>query len=79
MGKTGYNELASATIQDNREIVISEYMDGSFTLAQRINVDEGGRVTKVYMKNSMHIPDLKALENLRDAIENAIAEILINQ
>jgi len=75
MAKSGYNELACASIQDNREIVISEFIDGGYTLAQRINVIEGERKTSVYMKNSIHIPSKDALVNLRDALNTAIENI----
>ena len=72
MAKSVYKELAFAPIEGNREIVISEFSDGGFTLAQRINVQEGERQTSVYMKNSIHVPTMEALVNLRDAINTAI-------
>lgn len=76
MAKSGYKELAFASIQDNRDIVISEFMDGGYTLAQRINVDEGDRKTSMYMKNSIHIPTKEALVNLRDALNTAIENLV---
>lgn len=75
MAKSGYNELSYASVQENKEIVISEFMDGGFTLAQRINVDDGDRKTSVYMKNSIHVPTIEGLINLRDAIDTAINKI----
>lgn len=74
-GKTEYNELSSASIQETRDIVISEYSNGGFTLAQRINVNEGNKKTGVYMKNSIHIDNVEGLLNLRDALNVAIEKV----
>lgn len=78
MGKTEYNELSSASIQDTRDIVISEYSKGGFTLAQKLIVEEGNKKTGVYMKNSIHIDDVEGLMNLRDALNVAINKVSKN-
>ena len=72
-----YNELASAPIQDKRDIVISEFSSGGYTLAQRLNVEEGGKKTSVYIKNSIHIDTVDGLINLRDALNMALDKINI--
>lgn len=77
-GKTEYTELSSASIQETRDIVISEYSRGGFTLAQRLNVEEGNKKTGVYMKNSIHINDIEGLLNLRDALNVAIEKVAKN-
>lgn len=74
-----YTELSSANIQDKRDLVISEYSRGGFTLAQRLIVEEGNKKTGMYMKNSIHVDNVDNLINLRDALNIAIEKIEKNQ
>ncbi len=79
MAKMEYTELSSANIQDKRDLVISEYSRGGFTLAQRLIVEEGNKKTGMYMKNSIHVDNVDNLINLRDALNIAIEKIEKNQ
>ena len=45
MSKDDFCEIASAKIQDKRELVISKRGKGGYTLAQRILVEEGNKTT----------------------------------
>jgi len=74
-----YKELASACIQDKRDIVISEYSSGGYTLAQRLNVEEGNKKTSIYIKNSIHIDSVDGLLNLRDALNVALEKINVDK
>lgn len=74
-------ELAKAKIQDKRNIVISKVndedtsMELGFTVAQQIEVQEGNKITSLYMKNAVHIDNIEGLYNLRDALNVAISKI----
>jgi hypothetical protein len=75
-----YNELSVAKINDNKNIVISECTKNEnepngYTLAQQVEVTDGGKRIKVFMKGAIHIKDVDCLYNLRDAIIQAIDEI----
>lgn len=74
MGNGDFKEIASAKIQDKRELVISERYKGGFTLAQRIVVEEGKKTTTMYLKNAIHIDTIDGVQNLRDALNLVLAQ-----
>lgn len=69
-----YVELAKAKIQDRRNVTISECSKGGFTIAQQLEVAEGGRTTSVFLKGAFHVATVSGLVNLRDALNVAIEE-----
>lgn len=76
MKRIEYIELASAKIQDQRDLVISKCnkngRESGFTMSQRIEVVEGKHTTKVFLKNAIHVDSIEELYNLRDALNAAI-------
>ena len=80
--KMKYLELSNAQIADKRRLVISECVKENkeskekiqcgFTLAQQVEVEEGKRMTRVFLKNGIHVSSVDELYNLRDAINDAI-------
>lgn len=80
--KMKYLELSNAQIADKRRLVISECVKENqdtkeniqcgFTLAQQVEVEEGKRTTRVFLKNGIHVTSIDELYNLRDAINDAI-------
>ena len=80
--KMKYLELSNAQIADKRRLVISECVKENqdtkesiqcgFTLAQQVEVEEGKRMTRVFLKNGIHVASVDELYNLRDAINDAI-------
>lgn len=70
-----YNELVNAKIGGKRNIVVSTCSVGGYTVAQQLEVDEGGKTTKVFLKGAFHIDDISGLYNMRDALNCAIAKI----
>lgn len=70
--KLKYIELSKAKIQDTRNIVISAASQGGYTMSQQLEVQEGNKLTTVFLKGSMIIDDLQGLYNLRDACNVAI-------
>jgi len=74
MSKGDFREIASAKIQDKRELVLSERSKGGYTLGQRVLVEEGKKITSVYLKNAIHIDTIDGIENLRDALNVALSE-----
>ena len=80
--KMKYLELSNAQIADKRRLVISECVKENqeskekiqcgFTLAQQVEVEEGKRITRVCLKNGIHVASVDELYNLRDAINDAI-------
>lgn len=80
--KMKYLELSNAHIAAKRRLVISECVKENqdtkeniqcgFTLAQQVEVEEGKRMTRVFLKNGIHVASIDELYNLRDAINDAI-------
>lgn len=67
-----YKELAKVKISESRNLVISGYVNGGFTIAQQLEADENGKKTYVFMKDAFHLDDVHTLYELRDAINLAI-------
>lgn len=73
MAEIKYTELAKAKIQKSRNLVISATSKGGFTIAQQLEVNEGNRVTTVFLgKSGMIVDDLEGLYSVRDALNVAI-------
>ena len=70
-----YEELSTASISDKRNIVISEYSKGGYTLGQQVVVEEGSKKINMFVKNSIQIENIEGLYNLRDALNVAIWKI----
>ena len=74
--KMQYKELSNAQIEPKRRLVISDCSkDGQhqgFTIAQQIEVEEGKKTTRVFLKGGIHIENVDGLYNLRDAVNDAI-------
>ena len=70
--KIEYHELSRAKVTDSRNIVISNYSKGGFTIAQQLEAKENDKITSVFMKGAFHIEDIHGLYNLRDAVNLAI-------
>ena len=81
VNKMKYLELSNAQIADKRRLVISECIKENqeskekiqcgFTLAQQVEVEEGKRMTRVFLKNGIHVSSIDELYNLRDALNDA--------
>lgn len=67
-----YMELSSAKVNDNKSIVISENEKGQFILAQRIDVKDGKKDYKMFLRNPVYINNFDGLCNLRDALILAV-------
>ncbi len=67
-----FREIASAKIQDTRELVISKRNKGGYTVAQRILVSEGKKTTTMYLKGAIHIDNIDGIQDLRDALNLVI-------
>lgn len=69
-----YVELAKAKVQAQRNIVISRNeTNGGYTMAQQLTVlEDNKKPTNIFIKGAIHIKDLEALYNLRDALNEAI-------
>lgn len=72
MARSSFTELANATLSSKRQAVISRLDDGSYTIGQRMEVADNGKVINVFLKGALHAEDLNALQNLRDAINVAL-------
>lgn len=78
--KNTYTELAKASIQDNRNVVISSFeSEGEkkgFTIAQQIEVEENGKKLNIFLKDGIHVQSIEGLYELRDALNLAIVKYL---
>lgn len=79
MSEMQYTKLSSAQIEENKNLVISEYSKGGFTLAQQITTKDNGKKLNVYLKGAIRIKDISGLYNLRDALNVAIGKIEQNE
>ena len=79
MSEMQYTKLSSAQIEENKNLVISEYQKGGYTLAQQITTKDNGKKLNVYLKGAIRIKDISGLYNLRDALNVAIGKIEQNE
>ena len=75
-GKVKYKKLSKARVSKSRNIVVSMCSTGGFKLAQQLIVDDEGSETTVFLKGAYFVKDLDALIDLRDAIDDAIGEVI---
>lgn len=76
MSDMAYTKLATANIQDQKNLVISACSKGGYTLAQQINVTDGdGKKINVYLKGAVHVNDADGLRSIRDALNIALDKI----
>ena len=67
-----YVELARARVQENKDLVISSFSKGGYTIVQQVEFDEDGYKMRVPLKGAFHIKESEGLYNLRDALNVAI-------
>lgn len=70
-----YKELSKVKVTDARNVIISEYSKGGFTLAQQLEVEEAGKKVSVFMNGAIHIDNVEGLYKIRDAVNVAIKKI----
>lgn len=71
--KPTYKELANTQISDTRKAVLSVHSQGGYTLAQKVEVEEGtGRRVSIFMKGALHLATIDELYALRDMLNMAI-------
>lgn len=71
--KNKFTELANCTIGSKRAVVISKLDDGSYTVGQKVELNESGQSTSIFLKGAFHVTGVEGLQNLRDALTLAIA------
>lgn len=72
MGKSNFVELANATLSEKRQAIISRLDDGSYTIGQKLEVKDNGKVMQIFLKGALHADNLLSLQNLRDALNVAL-------
>ena len=60
-----FDQLGVARITKNRNIVVSKCDNGGFTIAQQLETDEGGHMTRVFLKGATFVD---STENLRNVV-----------
>jgi dihydrofolate reductase len=76
MSRPTFSQLATARLNDQKCVVISRNIDNnSITISQQVEVTEGQRRIKVFLKNGIQIDSIEGLYNLRDAINTSIDEL----
>lgn len=76
---TEYIELARAQVSKRRTAVISQCSKGGYTVAQQLEAEEDGKTTCVFLKGAIHVDDLDGLYNLRDALNEAIVAMGVQE
>jgi hypothetical protein len=70
-----YTELANGRIGPTRVAIISQCEDKTFTVGQQLEVDDNGKLMKVFLKGALHISSPEGLQNLRDALNKALSDL----
>jgi hypothetical protein len=70
-----YTELANGRIGPKRVAVVSQCKDGTFTIGQQLEVDDDGKVMKVFLKGALHVSSREGLQNLRDALNKTLQDL----
>lgn len=71
-----YTKLSSASVQENKSLVLSACSKGGYTLAQQVSIPDGkGKKMNMYLKGAIHIEDLDGIISLRNALNIAIEKI----
>lgn len=73
--KKRYEQVGVTKITKNRNLVISQCSNGGFTLAQQLYVDEGGKMTKVFLKGAAFIDSLDNLRGVEKMIRDVVKSI----
>lgn len=60
--------MGSTKITKNRNMVVSRCDTGGFTIAQQLEVDEGGKKTKVFMKGAIFVDSLENFSHVVDML-----------
>ena len=68
-----FNELSRCKIENERNLVISEF-DGKVSIAQQLDVENAGRRMEIFLKNSIST-DLDGLKRIKQAIDKAIEKL----
>lgn len=68
VNKSSFKQIANAQISDKRQAIISKLDDGSFTIGQRLEINEGNKVMNIFLKGALHVNDIDCIRNLRDAL-----------
>lgn len=67
-----YNELSKVNVTNKRTVVISKCSKGGYTIAQKVEIEEGKRKANVFMKGAVIVESLDKLIELRNALDIAI-------
>lgn len=71
--KSEYDVITKVKLSETRNVVISGYSKGGYTVAQQLKTkDEDGNEVFVFLKGAIHVNDIAGLYDLRDAINDAI-------
>lgn len=66
--RSKFTELANCMIGPKRAVVISKLDDGSYTIGQQMEIEEGSMTTTIFLKGALHVTGIDGLQNLRDAL-----------
>ena len=71
MGIT-YEQIASAKIADNKNVVVSRCSKGGYTVATQLVAVDNGVPVQMFLKGALHCNDIEALKAIRHALYEAI-------
>lgn len=72
MGFGRFDQMGSTKITKNRNMVVSRCDTGGFTIAQQLEVDEGGKKTKVFMKGAIFVDSIENFANVVKMLEDVL-------
>ena len=70
-----FKQIASGKISECRNIVVSEHSGGGYTIAQQLEVEEKGTVSRVFRTGGCRIESVDDLVTMRAGINLAIKKI----
>ena len=72
MGFGRFDQMGSTKITKNRNMVVSRCDSGGFTIAQQLEVDEGGKKTKVFMKGAIFVDSIENFSHVVKMLEDVL-------
>lgn len=70
-----YDQLGVAKITKNRNCVVSRCDNGGFTVAQQLEVVEGSKPTKVFLKGAIFVDSLENFKRMAKMMNDVVAVV----
>lgn len=70
-----YDQLGVSKITKNRNCVVSHCDNGGFTIAQQLEVVEGNKPTKVFLKGAIFVDSFESFKKLAKMMNDVVSVV----